>query len=80
MRNKLLLRLSAANFGMIETRLFLDTHPNDQEAMAMYNKYTDKYSALKKEYESKYGPLTLNGINSDDWLQDPWPWDNTSQD
>ena len=80
MRNKLLLRLSAANFGTVETRLFLDTHPNDQEAIAMYNKYADRYKALKKEYESKYGPLTLNGINSDDWLKDPWPWDNTDSD
>ena len=75
MKQKLLLRLSAANFGMLETRECLDTHPNDADALALYNKYYTKYSALKKEYEEQYGPLTLNGMNSDEWLKDPWPWD-----
>ena len=27
------------------------------------------------EFEKEYGPLTLNGYNSDEWLKDPWPWD-----
>ena len=75
MKQKLLLRLSAANFGVLEMREFLDTHPNDVDALALYNKYHTKYSALKKEYEERYGPLTLNGMNSDEWLKDPWPWD-----
>lgn len=63
-------------FGMLETRIFLDTHPDNTEALEMYNNYSQKYMALVKEFENKYGPLTLNGINSDEWLEDPWPWDN----
>lgn len=63
-------------FGMVETRLFLDTHPNDPEALELNNRYREKYTALVKEYEEKYGPLTLNGKNSDEWLENPWPWDN----
>ena len=35
----------------------------------------EKYDTLAKEYEARFGPLTLNGANSDAWLQDPWPWD-----
>ena len=61
---------------MYETRLFLDTHPDDKDALSMLNKYQTKYDAIKKEYEEQYGPLTLNGTNSDEWLKDPWPWDN----
>jgi spore coat protein JB len=76
MKNKLLLRLSSMKFAMFETRLFLDTHPNDEEGLALFNKYQNKYNALKKEYEDQYGPLTLNGTNSDEWLSNPWPWDN----
>ena len=76
MKKKLLMRLSALQFGMVETRLFLDTHPDDKEALELYNKYYEKHSALLKEYEAEYGPLTLNGLNSDDWLKDQWPWDN----
>lgn len=76
MKKKLLLRLSSAQFGMQEMREFLDTHPGDPDGIELYNKYKDKYNALKKEYEEKYGPLTLNGMNSDEWLSNPWPWDN----
>ena len=35
----------------------------------------NKRAGLAKEYEARFGPLTLNGANSDAWLQDPWPWD-----
>ena len=35
-----------------------------------------QFEKLKNEYESLYGPLTLNGENTDEWLKDPWPWDN----
>ena len=75
MREKLMKRLSAAQFALYELRLFLDTHKDDKEALAMYEKYQSKYDALKKEYEEQFGPLTLNGLNSDEWLKDPWPWD-----
>lgn len=76
MKKKLLIRLSSMNFAMLEMRLFLDTHPDDKEALAMLKKYREKYDVLKKEYEEQFGPLTLNGMNSDEWICDPWPWDN----
>lgn len=76
MKNKLLKRLSAMNFGMVETRLFLDTHPDSKDALELYAKYKEKYDTLVKEYEKEYGPLTVNTENSDEWLKDPWPWDN----
>ncbi len=75
MKEKLLKRLSAAQFAMYELRLFLDTHKDNKEALQMYDKYQSKYDVLKKEYEQQFGPLTLNGLNSDEWLKDPWPWE-----
>lgn len=75
MKEKLLKRLSAAQFAMYELRLFLDTHKDDKEALQMFEKYQSKFNTLKKEYEQQFGPLTLNGLNSDDWLKDPWPWE-----
>jgi spore coat protein JB len=80
MREKLMLRLSAMEFGMLECREFLDTHPNNTEALQLYNKYMEKHNALVKEYEEQFGPLTLNGINSDEWLQNPWPWDTENKE
>lgn len=76
---KLLRRVSELGFAMHELRLFLDTHPNDPEAQALFDKYRKKYDAVKDEYEKQFGPLTLNGYNSDEWLKDPWPWDNSDK-
>lgn len=70
-KDKLLRRLSAMQFAMWEMREFLDTHPNCPDATALYNAYKEKYDTLAKEYEARFGPLVLNGANSDDWLQDP---------
>lgn len=75
-KDKLLRRVSALGFAMYELRLFTDTHPNNIDAIEMLNSYQKKYEAVKDEYEKQYGPLTLNGYNSDEWLKDPWPWEN----
>ncbi len=75
-KTKLLRRVSALGFAMQEFRLFLDTHPDDTDALELFNSYKKKYDAAKDEYEKEFGPLTLNGCNSDEWLKNPWPWDN----
>ena len=51
------------------------TAANDSQATVTLNDYKSKYEAVKTEFEKQYGPLTLNGFNSDEWLKDPWPWD-----
>ncbi len=75
-QKKLLARLSAAQFAAWELHMFLDTHPCDKTANEMFRKYTAETAMLKKEYESKYGPLTIQASNEADWLNDPWPWEN----
>ncbi len=75
-KSKLLKRLSAIYFAMYECRLFCDTHPDDSETISLLNSYKKKYQAIKEEYEKQFGALTLNGCNSDEWLENPWPWDN----
>ncbi len=77
-KDKLLMRVNALGFAMLEYRLFCDTHPNNKDAEEMFNTYKKKYEAAKEEFEKQFGPLTLNGINSDEWLKDPWPWDNAA--
>lgn len=77
-KSKLLRRVSSLGFSMLEFRLFLDTHPDDADAIQLFNTYRKKYESAKEEYEKQFGPLTLNGYNSDEWLKDPWPWDNAA--
>ena len=43
-----------------------------------FNKYQTLYREACKEYEACYGPLTHEGVDTNQgwtWTQDPWPWE-----
>ncbi len=70
--------LQALNFAIQELQLYLDTHRDDQEALAAYRSYQQMYRQCRQRYQEKYGPL--NQISAADcpefrWLDDPWPWE-----
>lgn len=65
-------------FVMTEILLYLDTHPNDLEAIEYYNKMKEKYNKAVKVYEDKIGPLTFTGVDCDNywtWVATPMPWE-----
>lgn len=69
--------LQALEFVMLELGLYLDTHPDDAEAFALFRQYTAMEKAARAAYESKYGPLLLSTADSGEtyrWLEGPWPW------
>ncbi len=78
-REKMLRRLSAVQFAMWETHMYLDTHHCDTTALEMYKEYEKKYLKLKAEFEKQFGPLTVSAETSDEWLKNPWPWDYTEE-
>ncbi len=70
--------ISALEFAMHELRLYLDTHPKDTTAIALFNKYQQKLKVLTNEYNRQFGPIdwnTPNAGNTWKWVQDPWPWE-----
>ena len=82
-REKLLRKLSQVDFAMFELHLFLDTHPHDQAALNMHNRYMKESAALHMEYTSKYGPLNTKDVNKSNmwqWIKDPWPWDYSREE
>ncbi|MBQ2747406.1 MAG: spore coat protein CotJB [Firmicutes bacterium] len=77
-RQEMLRRVQMLCFVVTETGLFLNTHPDDKAALRFYEKYNTLYTQAKMEYEDTYGPLTINGVNTEDgwsWLNGPWPWE-----
>lgn len=77
-RNKLLKRLQVCDFVLIETALYLDTHPNDQIALEYYQKHLQMQRETKAEYVSKYGPISMSDYNGEKtwrWIEEPWPWE-----
>ena len=75
--NQALTELQALEFVMLELGLYLDTHPDDNEAFELFRQYTAMEKAARAADESKYGPLMLGSADSGDsyrWLDGPWPW------
>ena len=71
-------RVNVNSFALKELQLFLDTHPCDTEALAMFHQYKQALSRATAEYEAQYGPLTAAGAAAKpswDWIGNPWPWD-----
>ena len=72
-----LTELQTISFAIQELALYLDTHRDDKEALALYRNFQMMYEKAKKCYEAKYGPL--NHMSPMDgeyrWLDDPWPWE-----
>jgi spore coat protein JB len=64
-------------FCALDMTLYLDTHPDDKEALAYYNQCNTLYQNAMETYGQKYGPLTLSGgdLTSWDWNTAPMPWE-----
>ena len=59
-----LFEIQSLCFASHELNLYLDLHPEDQSMLRLMNDYIIKKDQLVKEYENKYGPLTLNNTSN----------------
>ncbi len=78
-REELMLKIQELEFAVVDLNLFLDTHPENQQALMDYNMYTSELMKLKKVFEMQYGPLTNFGYAPSQypwrWIESPWPWE-----
>lgn len=79
-KNSLKHRLMSVRFAMWELHLYLDTHCGDMQAAELLNRYTEKYEELLKEYQCKYGPISVKDGYGAKWLKSPFPWVNSGSD
>lgn len=76
-RQKLMNNITLSSFGLNDINLFLDTHPNDRQALELYRQYKKIRDDAMAGYTENYGPLTP--YDSADtvcwtWVDNPWPW------
>ena len=63
-------------FAINDLTLYLDTHGDDEKALALHNKYAKELRNLIDNYERRFGPLTqFCPCNSWRWVANPWPWE-----
>lgn len=77
-QTELLELISSINFALLDTVLFLDTHPTNQNALNYYNQYLKLSKQAMNEYTRYFGPLTSYDVKEDNewtWINRPWPWE-----
>ncbi|MDP4087136.1 MAG: spore coat protein CotJB [Bacillota bacterium] len=71
-------QIQMVDFVLVDLTLYLDTHPDDFEAINQFNHYTKERKQLKKSFESQFGPLVQYGNSYSGypwtWADSPWPW------
>ncbi len=81
-RERLLKKLSGAQFAALEMQLYLDTHKNDASALKSMQEYLRQAKEYREEYEERFGPITARDLYGDTdftWLNAPWPWEHESE-
>jgi len=77
-KDELKLLIQKTNFAIIDTNLYLDTHPNCKKALSFYQEQHKLLQSALHLYQKKYGPLTIYGVNDTEknwsWTDEPWPW------
>ncbi|NMM51330.1 spore coat protein CotJB [Paenibacillus aquistagni] len=70
--------LQEVDFVLLELNLYLDTHPNDQQAIQQFNHYVSERMKLAQAFQEQYGPLMNYGHwfsgSPFTWAETPWPW------
>ena len=68
----------AMPFAAWEMRLYLDTHPDDQQALTLYHTYCNQCN----EFNYACVPQTLYSNDHPQacplrwtWVDEPWPWE-----
>ena len=78
-RKELLNQINEASFAVDDVKLYLNTHPWDDEALVYFQEYSCIRNEALKEYAKHYGPLTIDTASLSceeqwDWIDAPWPW------
>lgn len=78
-RDEMLKKLSELDFIAVDLALFLNTHPDNSEAIRAYNQVITAADAVRMKFEEAYGPLCSfrsYAMNTQDWewKDAPWPW------
>ena len=77
-RNELFNWVSMLGFCAFDMALYLDTHPDDEEALNYFNQCNELYRSARDTYEEQFGSLRMiqnQPLDSWDWNTAPMPWE-----
>lgn len=79
-QERLLHNIDLIGFVIVEMTLYLDTHPDDTEAIDYLRHYVRMKNQALREYAAKYEPLTVACADASSekewiWATSPMPWE-----
>lgn len=79
-RDELMRTINEVSLAVNDIALYLNTHPDDENALAYFREKVMERNEALKEYAVNYGPLTIDTAKDDcsrqwDWVMQPWPWE-----
>ena len=77
-REKLFRDIQTVSFAIDDIKLYLNTHPDDCDALNYFRHYRDMLKAMECKYTELYGPLTVYDTKAEktwEWVKTPWPWE-----
>ncbi|MGI6324695.1 MAG: spore coat protein CotJB [Bacilli bacterium] len=78
-QNELMDHIQNLTTETINLNFQLDIFPDDEQTIQAFNDLNDRLKTAVNEYESKYGPLSLESPflkgTPWKWLESPWPWE-----
>lgn len=77
-KTQLLNEIYENSFAINDLTLYLDTHPNDVDALAQFQEAKKRRKAAMSTFEQEYYPLTTDCISDNTngwtWGDAPAPW------
>ena len=76
-QEELLKSLMELDFIAVDLGLFLNTHPDDSDAIAAYNQVITAADTVRMKYEETFGPLCsfrsyAANTQAWQWMENPW--------
>mgnify|MGYP005799112233 FL=1 len=77
---QLMQRINESGFAVNELNLFLNSHPDNQQALACLLEQLKANKEAMAEYARRFAPLTINTVSDAQsscwqWISSPWPWE-----
>ena len=72
-------QMAQSCFAVHEAVLYLDTHPNDQNALEYYRRKQQQLIQASDSYQNVVGPTRACAVDTSSgswqWVETPWPWE-----
>ena len=74
---QMLTKICEMEFTLTDLNLYLDTHPDNKEALDMFTKLSASLKSMMYDYNQKCKALCVNDVPNTlpfQWSSNKWPW------